>query len=37
LAVATITGFGLHFVLLAFSGRISSVLSAIVGHGDSSH
>jgi hypothetical protein len=32
LAVATITGFGLHFVLLAFSGRISTILSAIVNH-----
>jgi hypothetical protein len=35
--VATITGFGLHFVLLALSGRISSILSAIVDHGDISH
>jgi hypothetical protein len=36
LAVAAITGFGLHFVLLAFSGRISSIMSAIVDHGDAS-
>jgi len=36
IAVATITGFGLHFVLLAFSGRISSILSALVDHGDTS-
>jgi hypothetical protein len=36
IAVATITGFGLHFVLLSFSGRISSVLSALVDHGDTS-
>jgi hypothetical protein len=36
LAMATITGFGLHFVLLALSGRISSILSAILNHGDTS-